>query len=184
LQIVLERGEKVDWFNTAYIVVLSFVAVLGFISFVWRELQAEHPVVNLRVFRHRSFALGSLTRFSFGFGFVAIVFIYPLLFQNLLGFSAEQTGLVTIPSALATIVMMPFVGRLVNNKIPTQMVTCTGVLFFLAFCFLMQKTTLAYGMTSFIPPLILRGIGMSLLFVPISTLSVQDLKGDEIGEGT
>src|SRR5699024_10629600 len=84
----------------------------------------------------------------------------------------------------ATIVMMPFVGRLVNNKIPTQMVTCTGVLFFLAFCFLMQKTTLAYGMTSFIPPLILRGIGMSLLFVPISTLSVQDLKGDEIGEGT
>ncbi|HLR38587.1 MAG TPA: DHA2 family efflux MFS transporter permease subunit [Chitinophagaceae bacterium] len=184
LQVVLERGEKADWFNAAYIVVFSFVAVLGFISFVWRELQTDHPVVNLRVFRHRSFTLGSLTRFTFGLGFVAIVFIYPLLFQNLLGFSAEQTGLVTIPSALATIVMMPFVGKLVNKKIPTQLVTCTGILFFLAFCYLMQKTTLAYGMESFIPPLILRGIGMSLLFVPISTMSVQDLEGDEIGEGT
>src|SRR5690625_3754449 len=105
LQVVLERGETEDWFDTTYIIVLSFTAIMGLISFIWRELSTEYPVVNLRIFRHRSFSLGMSTTLLFGLGMFGIVFVYPLMFQNLLGFSAEQTGIVTIPSALVTIAM-------------------------------------------------------------------------------
>ncbi|MGH2643763.1 MAG: DHA2 family efflux MFS transporter permease subunit, partial [Chitinophagaceae bacterium] len=110
MQIVLERGEAKDWFATNYIVVLTFVAIIGWIAFVWRELSTEHPVVNLRILRHRSFTWGIFTTLLFGVGMFGSVFIYPLLFQNLLGFTAEQTGIVTIPSAFVTIAMMPIIG--------------------------------------------------------------------------
>lgn len=184
LQIVLERGEVEDWFNTTYIIVLSFLAVIGSILFIWRELEADHPVVNLRIFRYRSFSLGMATTFLFGIGMFGSVFVYPLMFQNLLGFTAEQTGLVTIPSAFVTILMMPLVGNLMKKNIPTQIIACVGISIFILFCMMMQQTTLAYGMESFIGPLMIRGLGLSLLFVPITTLAVQDLKGDEIGQGT
>lgn len=184
LQVVLERGEAEDWFNTTYIIVLAFTAVIGLIVFIWHEMNTENPIVNLRVFRHRSFSLGMLTTFLFGLGMFGTVFVYPLMFQNLLGFTAEQTGLVTIPSAIVTIVMMPFIGNLMKKNVPTQLLACTGIIIFIVFCMLMQKATLAYGMTDFIWPIMIRGLGLSMLFVPITTLAVQDLKGDEIGQGT
>ncbi len=184
LQVVLERGETEDWFNTTYIIVLSFIAIIGLISFIWRELSTEHPVVNLRIFRHRSFSLGMSTTLLFGLGMFGIVFVYPLMFQNLLGFSAEQTGIVTIPSALVTIAMMPIIGALMKKKIKPQFLACVGICFFILFCMIMQNTTLAFGMDSFILPMLVRGFSLSMLFVPITTLAVKDLRGDEIGQGT
>jgi DHA2 family multidrug resistance protein len=184
LQIVLERGEKEDWFATTYIIVLTAVTVIGWLCFVWRELTTEHPVVNLKIFRHRSFTLGIFTTLLFGLGMFGSVFVYPLMFQNLLGFTAEQTGLVTIPSAFVTIMMMPLIGTLMKKKMPAQVLGCLGIIVFIVFCFMMERTTLAYGMESFFWPLAVRGLALSMLFVPITTLAVQDLRGVEIGQGT
>lgn len=184
MQIVLERGEKEDWFSTHYILVLAIVAVIGWGLFIWRELKVEHPVVNLRILRHRSFTLGIFTTLLFGLGMFGSVFVYPLMFQNLLGFTAEQTGLVTIPSAFVTILMMPLIGTLMKKKMPAQILGCTGIIIFIIFCMMMDKTTLGYGMGSFFWPLVVRGLALSMLFVPITTLAVQDLKGAEIGQGT
>lgn len=184
MQIVLERGEKEDWFSTRYILVLSITAVIGWIAFIWRELTVEHPVVNLRILRHRSFSLGIFTTLLFGLGMFGSVFVYPLMFQNLLGFTAEQTGIVTIPSAFVTILMMPLIGTLMKKKMPAQILGCMGIIVFIVFCMMMEKTTLAYGMESFFWPLVVRGLALSMLFVPITTLAVQDLRGPEIGQGT
>lgn len=184
MQIVLERGEAKDWFATNYIVVLTFVAVIGWIAFVWRELTTEHPVVNLRILRHRSFTWGIFTTLLFGIGMFGSVFIYPLLFQNLLGFTAEQTGIVTIPSAFVTIAMMPLIGTLLKKGMPAQILSSIGIVIFIVFCVMMSKTTLAYGMGDYFWPLVIRGLGLSMLFVPITTLAVQDLRGPEIGQGT
>lgn len=184
MQIVLERGEKEDWFATGYIVVLSAVAVVGWLVFIWRELSTDHPVVNLRILRHRSFALGIFTTLLFGLGMFGSVFVYPLMFQNLLGFTAEQTGFVTIPSAFVTIMMMPLIGNLMKRKMPAQVLGCVGIMIFIVFCFMMDKTTLNYGMGNFFWPLAVRGLALSMLFVPITTLAVQDLRGPEIGQGT
>jgi DHA2 family multidrug resistance protein len=184
MQVVLERGEKEDWFSSHYIILLTAIAVIGWILFIWRELTVEHPVVNLRILRHRSFALGIFTTLLFGLGMFGSVFVYPLMFQNLLGFTAEQTGIVTIPSAFVTIMMMPLIGMLMRKKMPAQILGCVGIIIFIIFCMMMEKTTLAYGMGSFFWPLAIRGLGMSMLFVPITTLAVQDLRGPEIGQGT
>jgi DHA2 family multidrug resistance protein len=184
MQVVLERGEKEDWFSSHYILALSVVSVIGWILFVWRELTVEHPVVNLRILRHRSFTLGIFTTLLFGIGMFGSVFVYPLMFQNLLGFTAEQTGIVTIPSAFVTIMMMPIIGTLMKKKMPAQILGCMGIIVFIIFCMMMEKTTLAYGMGNFFWPLAVRGLGMSMLFVPVTTLAVQDLRGAEIGQGT
>lgn len=184
MQIVLERGEVKDWFATNYIVVLTFLAVIGWIVFIWRELVTAHPVVNLRILRHRSFTWGIFTTSLFGIGMFGSVFIYPLLFQNLLGFTAEQTGIVTIPSAAATIAMMPLVGTMLKRGVPAQILSSIGIVIFIVFSVMMSRSTLQYGMGDYIIPLTIRGLGLSMLFVPIMTLAVQDLKGPEIGQGT
>ncbi|GAA4310801.1 MDR family MFS transporter [Compostibacter hankyongensis] len=184
LQIVLERGEREDWFETTYIIVLTFVAVIGGLIFIWHELNTEHPVVNLRILRHRSFAMGIATTLFFGIGMFGSVFVYPLMFQNLLGFTAEQTGLITLPSGIVTILMMPLIGNLMKRKVPAQVIGTCGMIVFFVFSMLMNKTTLSYGMHDFFWPLVTRGVALSMLFVPITTLAVQDLKGREIGQGT
>lgn len=184
LQTVLERGETEDWFSAKYIIVLTFTAVIGGIVFIWRELTTEHPVVNLRIMRYRSFSMGIFTTLLFGLGMFGSVFVYPLMFQNLLGFTAEQTGIVTIPSAFVTIMMMPMIGLLMRKKMPAQILGCVGIGIFIIFCMMMSRSTLADGMGDFFWPLAIRGFGLSMLFVPITTLAVQDLKGPEIGQGT
>lgn len=184
LQIVLERGEKEDWFATTYIIVLAFIAVIGGLLFIWRELSTDYPVVNLRILRHRSFTMGIATTLFFGIGMFGSVFVYPLMFQNLLGFSAEQTGLITLPSGIVTIMMMPLIGTLMKKKVPAQLIGSAGMVMFFIFCMMMNKTTLADGIGNFFWPLVIRGFGLSMLFVPITTLAVQDLQGREIGQGT
>lgn len=184
LQIVLEQGEKEDWFNKTYITVLAFTAVIMGLAFIWRELSTDHPVVNFKILRHRSFSIGIFTTFVFGLGMFGSVFVYPIMFQNLLGFTAEQTGIISIPSGVATILMMPWIGTLLKKGVPAQIMMTAGMIVFFLFCLIMSKTTLADGMGNFFWPLVIRGLGTSMLFVPIITLAVQDLRGKEIGQGT
>lgn len=184
LQIVLERGEHDDWFAKTYIIVLTCTAILGSLGFVWRELTTDHPVVNLRILRHRSFAIGIVTTLLFGMGMFGSVFVYPLMFQNLLGFSAEQTGFITVPSGIVTILMLPLIGQLMKRRTPPQIIGSLGMIVFFIFCMMMNKTTMADGLGDFFWPLVVRGLALSMLFVPITTLAVQDLRGREIGQGT
>ncbi len=184
LQIVLEKGESEDWFNTTYIIVLAFLAIIAGISFIWRELTTDHPVVEFSILRHRSFTIGIFTTFIFGLGMFGSVFVYPLMLQNLLGFTAEQTGIISIPSGVTTIIMMPWIGVLLKKGFPAQIMTTLGMIVFFWFCLMMSKTTLSDGVGNFFLPMVIRGLGTSMLFVPIITLAVQDLRGREIGQGT
>ncbi|MCB0219845.1 MAG: DHA2 family efflux MFS transporter permease subunit, partial [Chrysiogenetes bacterium] len=118
LQIFLERGEAEAWFETTYITVLCGVSVLGILGFIWRELATEHPIVNLRVLKDGSLALGTVCNFILGFGLYASVFILPVFAQNLLGFTATQTGLIMLRGALATMIMMPLVGKILQRGAP------------------------------------------------------------------
>lgn len=184
LQTVLEKGESEDWFSTGYITVLSVAAIVGLLLFIWREQSTDHPIVNFKIMRHRSFSIGMLTSFILGFGLYGSVFIFPIFCQQLLGFSAQQTGEILFPGGLVTIVMMPFVGIMLKNKVPAQFMATGGMLLFFLFSHMLSKSTLSSGTTDFFWPLAIRGLGMSLLFVPLTTLAIQDLKGPELGQGT
>ena len=195
LQVVLERGQSEDWFTikeavglvdwiTAnYISVLAFVSAISIVGFLWRELTIEYPIVNLRVLKSRSLSLGAIFTFILGFGLFASVFVFPIFVQNLLGFTAEQTGLILLPGSLSTALMMPFIGTALKRKAPPQIMAAIGfVLFFIATTML-SKSTLSSGTSDFFWPLIVRGIGLSFLFVPLTTMALSGLRGPDIQQG-
>jgi len=184
LQTILEKGESEDWFSKTYILVLTISAILGLFFFIWREMTFEHPIVNFKIMRHRSFAVGMFTSFVLGFGLYGSVFVFPVFCQNLLGFSSQQTGLILFPGGLCTIMMMPFIGKALKAGIPAQFMATGGMILFFVFTTMLSHSTLASGTGDFFWPLVIRGVGMALLFVPLTTLAIQDLKGPELGQGT
>ncbi|MBE9584515.1 DHA2 family efflux MFS transporter permease subunit [Mucilaginibacter sp. JRF] len=184
LQTILEKGESEDWFATTYITVLTVTAILGAILFIWRELSTDHPVVNFNIMRHRSFAVGMFTSFILGFGLYGSVFVFPVFCQNLLGFNAQQTGELLFPGGVCTIVMMPFIGKMLNKGVPAQFMATAGMFLFFVFTWMLSNSTLATGEKDVMVPLLIRGVGMALLFVPLTTLAMADLKGPEIGQGS
>jgi DHA2 family multidrug resistance protein len=184
LQVVLEKGEDKDWFQTWWISALTFVTVVSAICFVWRETSIDFPIVNFKILRHRSFMIGIFTSFVLGVALYGSTFIFPVFCQNLLGFTAKQTGLILLPGGVATILCMPFVGTLLKRGIPAQFLSAGGFLLFFIFCWMLYGSTLQSGTGDFWWPLIIRGIGMAILFVPLTTMAISALRGPEIGQGT
>jgi DHA2 family multidrug resistance protein len=184
LQTILEKGESEDWFSKPYILVLTIAAILGTILFIWRELSTDHPIVNFSIMRHRSFAVGMFTSFILGFGLYGSVFVFPVFCQNLLGFTAQQTGELLFPGGLCTIIMMPFIGKMLNKGIPAQFMATVGMFLFFVFTYMLSGSTLETGEVNVLIPLLIRGVGMALLFVPLTTLAISELKGPEVGQGT
>jgi len=184
LQTLLEKGESEDWFETPYIIALAAAALIGGLLFIWRELETEHPIVNLKIMRHRSFSIGMFTSFVLGFGLYGSMFVFPIFCQNLLGFTAQQSGRILLPGGLFTIAMMPFVGKMLQRGVPAQFMATVGMLLFFIFSWMLSNSNLLSGTGDFFWPLAIRGVGMALLFVPLTTLAIQDLKGKEIGQGT
>ncbi|OKS86000.1 DHA2 family efflux MFS transporter permease subunit [Mucilaginibacter polytrichastri] len=183
LQTILEKGEDEDWFSTGYIIVLTVLAVVGTLLFIWRELSTDYPIVNFKIMRHRSFSAGMLTSFVLGLGLYGSQFVFPVFAQGLLGFSAQQTGLILLPGGIFTIVMMPFVGVMLNKGVPAQFMATVGMLLFFVFSWWLSTSTLATGNHDFFWPLLIRGVAMALLFVPLTTLAIGGLAGAEIGQG-
>lgn len=184
LQVILEKGESEDWFAKTYILLLTIAAVLGTLLFIWREMSTDHPIINFSIMRHRSFSVGMFTSFILGFGLYGSVFVFPIFCQQLLGFSAEQTGEILFPGGVCTIIMMPFIGKMLNKGVPAQLMASAGMFLFYVFTHMLSKSTLATGINDFFWPLVIRGVGMALLFVPLTVLAIADLRGPEIGQGT
>jgi len=183
LQTILEKGESEDWFAKPYITVLTITAVVGTLLFIWRELSIEFPIVNFGIMKHRSFSVGMFTSFILGFGLYGSVFVFPIFCQSLLGFSAQQTGEILFPGGLCTILMMPFIGKMLNKGVPAQFMATAGMFLFFVFTHMLSNSTLETGVGDFFWPLVIRGVGMALLFVPLTTLAMADLRGFELGQG-
>lgn len=184
LQFVLEHGQQDDWFNDGTIVTLSVVTVLGLVLFIWRELVYKYPIVNLSVLKDGNLRIGTVMCFILGFGLYGSTLIIPIYTQSILGWTATDAGLLLIPGSITTAIMMPFVGNMIQKGVPQGYMVGVGFLVFFFFTFMMQtRMTPDTGVEHMYWPLILRGIGLGLLFVPITTLSLSTLKGKQIGEG-
>lgn len=184
LQVVLERGDHEDWFSTPYIAVLTAISAVVLPAFVWHELRAPNPVVDLKVLKDRSLALGTVFTFILGFGLYSSVFIFPVFAQSILGFTATQTGLILLPGGLATAFMMPIVGKLLQRGFPPQVLNAAGFVLFFVFCLMLSSSTLGSSREDFFWPLVIRGVGLSFLFVPLTTVALSNLKGPDIAQGT
>ena len=184
LQYVLERGQEDDWFNSNTIVLLSVTAIFGLFFFIWRELTYKNPIVELRVLKNGNLRVGTILSFILGFGLYGSTFLIPLYTQSMLGWTAQQAGALMIPAALTTAFMMPLIGRMLQKGIPQQYLVATGLLIFVVFTFWCYKIlTPNTSEEAFFWPLITRGVGLGLLFIPITTLSLSTLSGQDIGRG-
>ncbi|MEJ1976771.1 MAG: DHA2 family efflux MFS transporter permease subunit [Acetobacteraceae bacterium] len=170
LQIMLDRGEDDDWFGSPLIVVCAFFAALGIIGAIWWLLKASKPIVNIRVFKNRNFAVGSVMIFSIGAILYSGTVLLPQLAQQRLGYTATLAGLVLSPGGVLILVLIPIVGRLMPY-VQTRLVIAFG--FFVLGC----AYSYAHGITpdaSFTRLALMRGtqtLGLAFLFVPTSTIT-------------
>jgi DHA2 family multidrug resistance protein len=184
LQFILEKGHEEDWFSSNMIILFTVLAVFGGFFFIWRELTFRNPVVNLRVLRNGNLRVGTILSFIMGFGLYGSTFIIPLYTQATLGWTATQSGLLLVPAALTTAIMMPMIGKLLQAGAKQQVMAAIGMFMFFIFCFWGYKIlTPDTGKDSFFWMLVFRGAAMALLFIPVTTMSLSTLKGREIGEG-
>ena len=182
LQLILEQGEREEWFESTYITIFTLLSAIGIIGFVWRELTCENPIVDLKILKNRNVAIGTALSFILGFGLFSSVFIYPVFVQRFLGFTALQTGLSLLPGALLSGFMMPIVGTLLAKGAQPKYLLPFGFFVFASFTYFMSQIITAQTAESeFFWPLILRGIGLGFLFVPLTTLSLAGLTGKDIG---
>ncbi len=184
LQYILEKGHDEDWYASSTIIFLTVTSILGAFFFIWRELTFRNPVVNLRALKNGNLRVGTILSFILGFGLYGSTFIIPLYTQATLGWTAAQAGMLMVPAALTTAVMMPIIGKLIQKGAPQQYLAALGMLMFFFFCFWGYKIlTPDTGRNDFFWMLIFRGVALGLLFIPVTTLSLSTLKGREIGDG-
>jgi DHA2 family multidrug resistance protein len=182
LQYVMERGHADDWFDSKAIVICSILAVSSLISLIWWELRTEHPILQLRHFKNPSFRSGILLMSALGAMLYGLIFVLPVFVSSMLGFTAQQTGELFIPGALASAAIMPFMGaQLRKGRDPRQLII-------IGIC-LLAYAGLAIGRfdtdsstSSMFWPLLIRGAAMAFLFVPINTTVLMQFSGAAIGE--
>jgi DHA2 family multidrug resistance protein len=181
LQTMLERGERLDWFSSGTIVTLAVVSASSLIAFVWHELTTEHPVVDLSILKSRQLAAGVLFGAGLGVCLYATVFIIPVYMQNIIGMGAEETGWVMLPSAIASGLTMGIMGR---QKINPRVSITIGVALFAWVMWQHAHFTTQSGTSDFFWPFIFRGMGLGLIFVPLTNLALADLPMNKIPNGT
>ena len=184
LQYVLEKGQEDDWFSSKLIIGLTVAAALGFYCFIWRESVYKYPVVELKVLRNGNLRMGIMLSFIQGFGLFGSTFIIPLYTQGILGWDAYQSGMLMLPSTIMVAFMMPFIGKLIQKGVSQKYLIAGGMALFFVYSLLFYHVLTPHtGGDTFFWPLIVRGIGLGLLSVPISTMALSTLKGIEIGQG-
>jgi DHA2 family multidrug resistance protein len=183
LQVLLERGESKDWFESREIIAEAIVAGVGVVAFIWHELTTSNPIVNLRILRNRQLAGGVAFAVVLGFALYSSVFALPVFLQNLLGYSAWDTGRVLFPGAIASAFTMAMMGRL-SGRFDARLLVSIGVLLFLWSMWLHYHFTTAIGMNDLLLPMVLRGVGLGFIFVPLTGAAVADLRTDQLAQGT
>ena len=179
MQVVLERGEEVDWFSNHLIVIGSVVACAALVALVVWELHTDEPVINLRLFRNVPLSVGSSLGMVVGFALFGSSFLLPQFTETLLNYPAYQAGMVLMPRAVAMLLTMPVVGRLYNYVSPRILIAIGIVALVLGYRQL-SHFTLTVSFANFMPILVMTGIGMGASMVTMSTVSLSTVARSEM----
>jgi MFS transporter, DHA2 family, multidrug resistance protein len=179
MQIMLDQGKDLDWFNSTTIVVLALIAAVGFVFFLIWELTERHPIVDLSLFRLRNFWTSTLA-ISLGYGaFFGGVVLLPLWLQQYMGYTATVAGLALAPVGFLAIGLTPLVGRTVNRVDPRLYVTASFLTFALVnFMRAHFDTDVSFG--ALMVPTVIQGAAMATFFVPLVSLSLSGLPPDRV----
>jgi MFS transporter, DHA2 family, multidrug resistance protein len=183
VQLMLERGERLDWFDSGLVVGLAVLSAVSAILLVIHELRVGEPAVNLRLMKQPQFTAGSLMGIALGAGLFGSVFILPIFLQGMLRMTAWQTGLIILPGAVATAFSMGIVGRL-SATVDNRLLIIIGSVFFSIGMWQLASITAQTGSRDLFWPLIWRGLGLGLIFVPLTNLTLLQIEPRDLGQAT
>ena len=179
LQIMLDKGQELDWFHSGEVIGLAVIAVVGLIAFVIWELTEEHPVVDLTLFKRRNFWAGALA-LSVGYGvFFGNVVLLPLWLQQFMGYTATEAGKVLAPVGIFALLLSPLVGKNLSRFDPRKFAAFAFVVFALVLWMRSNFNTQADVGTIMIPTIV-QGIAMAFFFIPLVTITLSGLEPDRI----
>jgi DHA2 family multidrug resistance protein len=170
LQVVLDKGERDDWFASHFILIVTVISIAALIALVFWEWHNDDPIIDLHLFRDRSFAVGNFLMFMVGFALMSSTVLLPLFMQTILGYTAEQAGLALMPGGFAIIVAMPIIGFLLS-KYDARWLLVFGLSLLSFALFYMTRFDPQIDFRTAAIARVLQGIGLSCLFVPINTVA-------------
>ena len=183
LQVMLDKGKDLDWFHSGQIVVLAVLAALGLALFIVWELTDRHPVVDLRLFKRRNFAMGTLAISLAYAAFFGNVVLLPLWLQQYMGYTATLAGMAMAPVGLLAILITPLVGKNLNRVDPRIFATAAFSIFALVMLMRSHFNTQANFATILVPTLI-QGAAVACFFIPLVTLTLAGLKPEQIASAS
>jgi DHA2 family multidrug resistance protein len=183
LQVMLDKGQEEDWFSSHFITILAIVAAVGLTVFVIHELLDRHPVVNLRIFRVRTYSTGVFLMTTLGFGLYGSMVLIPILLQTLLGYPAMNAGLAMLPRGLGSFIAMPIVGALLSKFEARKLLT--GGLLGAAFSmYALSHLNLNAGYWDIAWPQFIQGFSLGFIFVPLTTATHDPIAKEQMGNAT
>ena len=170
LQVVLDKGQRDDWFGSHFIVIMTTISVLALIAVGFWEWHHKNPIIDLHLFKDRSFAVGNMMMFMVGFALLSSTVLIPQFVQELLGYTAERAGLALMPGGLAIIMCMPLVGYLLGHTDARKLLFFGFTVLALSL-FHMTGFDTAIDFRSVATARVFQAMGLAFLFVPINTVS-------------
>ena len=167
LQTFLEEGQSEQWFESPFIIILASIALVSIVLFIDRQLSSNAPIVDLRILRYRSLWAGSILSIIVGMALYGALFAIPIFAQTVLGYSAQQTGMLLLPSALMSAAMMPIAAKLVNRLDPRVMLIM-GMVVLIASIKVLGVMSPMTGEPNMFWPMMLRSVGTAFMFIPLS----------------
>jgi DHA2 family multidrug resistance protein len=183
LQVVLDRGERADWFASNWVwlgAILSAICLVGFV--VW-ELHSKEPIVQLRVLGNRNFAVGFVLATVYGFILYGTLVMLPLFLENLMGYTAMNTGLAITPRGMGALISVTLAGRYLK-KIDGRIVIVVGLILLATALFLLSGIDLEISIFNVIWPNVLMGFAIGMVFVVLTTMAVSTLSNESMGTAT
>jgi DHA2 family multidrug resistance protein len=183
LQVAFDKGQELDWFSSHLITGLIAVSAIFIVGFLMREMMAEHPVVNLRVFKLRSYSAGVFLMTVLGFVLYGSIVLLPIWLQTLLGYSAVAAGITMAPRGIGSMIGMPLIGMF-TQKLDPRKVLALGLLFGAYSTWALSRLNLDAGYWDLFWPQFIQGFGLSMVFVPLTTISMNPVPREAMGNAT
>ena len=183
LQVVLDKGQREDWFSSAFIMRLAIISIVCLIAFVIVEMKNREPILNLREFKDVSFTSANIIQFASFFVLFGAIVLLPLFVQQLMGYTAFLAGMVLGPGGVATLFTMPIAAKLIQ-RINPKTVLATGLIITTYSIFTMSRFNLHIDYETIAISRIIMGVGMGLVFVPLTSIAFTTIPKDEMGNAT
>jgi len=183
LQILLDKGQEEDWFASSFMTALAIISAVSLVALVVHELTTDNPVVDLRVFKARSYAVGVFLMTVVGFVLYGSMVLLPIMLQTLLGYPPLQAGIAMAPRGIGSFFMMPLTGLMTGRFDPRKLLTVGLTVGGLTLLWL-SRLNLQAGYWDIFWPQLIQGVGMSLLFVPLTTVAMDPIPRERMGYAT